>query len=147
MNISFSLQLGKAVKNIKDQKEKIVRGTLLDLSARIIRSTPVGDPKWWAPESLPPPPGYVGGALRGAWNASFNTPDFSTSSRRIAPKGESTINRVRGVVNGYQAGQTFYLVNPLPYAYRVEYGSWSKQAPQGMVRLNIKKLQSIVDSQ
>jgi hypothetical protein len=143
---NFSVDLGKAIKGLKGTKDKIIKGTLVDLSRLIIKGTPVGDPSLWAPQSLPAPVGYVGGALRGAWNGSFNAPDLSSSSRRVASNGDSTINRVRTVVNGYQAGQTFYLTNPLPYAYRVEYG-WSKQAPQGMVRLNIMKLQNILDSQ
>ncbi|TSA15029.1 MAG: HK97 gp10 family phage protein [Comamonadaceae bacterium] len=36
----------------------------------------------------------------------------------------------------FRAGQTIYITNSLPYARKLEYG-WSKQAPQGMVRITI----------
>lgn len=40
----------------------------------------------------------------------------------------------------YDAGtKTGTVMNPQPYAYRIEYG-WSTQAPYGMVRVAIKEL-------
>ncbi len=34
----------------------------------------------------------------------------------------------------FQNNREATLSNPMPYAYRVEYGSWSTQAPEGMLR-------------
>ena len=39
----------------------------------------------------------------------------------------------------------FYLTNNLPYANKMEYGG-SAQAPQGMVRINIQRLKSSLES-
>lgn len=143
--MTFTVDLNRAIGNLKKNKDKIVRGTLLDLSRLIIKDTPVGNPELWAQSSLPAPAGYVGGSLRAGWNASFGSPDLSKSGK-VDKNGAATISKVSNKIGSYVAGSTFYLANPLPYAYRVEYG-WSKQAPQGMVRLNINKLQTILDSQ
>ena len=34
--------------------------------------------------------------------------------------------------------------NETPYAYRVEYGSWSTQAPQGMMRISVMEFPQIL---
>ena len=39
-------------------------------------------------------------------------------------------------------GQTIYITNSLPYAYRLEYQSWSKQAPAGMTRITVAGINS-----
>lgn len=62
-----------------------------------------------------PTPGYTPGTLRASWTHSYN---------KTAKEG------------------TIY--NPMPYAYRVEYG-WSKQAPNGMVRIAIKEFEPILN--
>ena len=36
-----------------------------------------------------------------------------------------------------RAGQTIFITNSLPYAYRLEYDGWSRQAPAGMVRVTV----------
>jgi len=47
------------------------------------------------------------------------------------------------------AGMVTYLSNNLPYAYGLEFGTnsygYSKQAPEGMVRINVARWQQIVD--
>lgn len=138
--MSFSLDLSRAIKNIKEDAEKKVSGTLFSLSSRIIKSTPVGNPALW---QNPPPPGYVGGSLRGAWQASIGSPDLSKNNR-VDSNGGPTISEVSQVTSAFKIGQSFYLTNPLPYAYRVEYG-WSTQAPAGMVRTNVMKAQAVLD--
>lgn len=141
--MGFSLDLSNAVKNIKKDKERVIRGSLFSISSMIIKSTPVGNPSLWAPESLPAPAGYTGGSLRGAWNASVSTPDRNKSGQ-IDKNGASTAANAAKTINSFNVGQKFYLTNPLPYAQRVEFG-WSQQAPQGMVRLAVKQAQKEVD--
>lgn len=141
--MSFSLDLSKAIKGVKKDRDKIVRGTLISLSNNVIRRTPVGKPSEWKSK---PPKGYIGGSLRGAWNASIGSPDFSINTRRKAKTGTAAVGRVSKVVNSLDigSGQTFYLTNPLPYAGRVERG-WSGQAPQGMVRVSLVEAQTVLD--
>jgi hypothetical protein len=37
-----------------------------------------------------------------------------------------------------------YMTNSLPYAEKIEYEGYSRQAPQGMLRANVAKWQRIV---
>lgn len=127
--MSFTLELSQAIQNIEEHTEKVVRGTIGGVAAKIIKATPVGDPKTW---KSPPPSGYRAGTLRGAWNASVGTID-TTITNKTDESGSSTVNEAFVVANKVEMGQTYYLTNPQPYAYRVEYG-WSQQAPGGMVR-------------
>ena len=139
--MSFSLDLSKAVQNIKADKERVIRGSLFSVSNMIIKSTPVGNPALW---SSKPPSGYIGGSLRGAWNASVGLPNRNIS-KKVDSNGAKTVSDVSRVLSDYfSSGQTFYLTNPLPYAQRVEFG-WSKQAPAGMVRIAVNQAQREVD--
>lgn len=143
--MSFSLDLNKAVKNIREETDRVISGTLAQLSVNIIKDTPVGNPSLWAPQSLPAPEGYVGGSLRGAWNASFGSPDRAKTNRiENNDGGGSTAADAASIASSYKAGQAFYLTNPLPYSRRVELG-WSTQAPEGMLRLNVMRAQQVLD--
>jgi len=143
--MSFSLDLSRAVENIKENRDKIARGTLISVSNTIIKRTPVGNPSLWAESSLPAPKGYVGGSLRGSWQASIGTPSLS-NIRRIDATGSAPSADAVAAAGSLVAGQTFYLTNNLPYANRVEFG-WSKQAPKGMVRRTVVEAQQILDRQ
>lgn len=144
--MSFSIDLSKAIEGVKESRDKIIRGTLVSLSNNIIRRTPVGNPSLWAESSLPAPKGYVGGSLRGAWQASIGAPDFAITGRKQTSGTGATLGDVLAKTNALESGQTFYLTNPLPYARRVEFG-WSKQAPQGMLRVSVAEAQKVLDSQ
>ena len=141
--MSFTLDLNNAIRNIKENRDEIVRGTLISLSSLIIKNTPVGNPSLWAPQSLPAPKGYAGGSLRGAWQASIGAPSF-TKTGRIDKSGSDTVRKSTGIASTLEVGQTYYLTNPLPYARRVEFG-WSKQAPTGMLRNAIMLAQRELD--
>ena len=69
-NFDFS-RLRDIERLVGDRMDKVVRGTLLDLSRRIVLRTPVGNPSLW---QGPPPPGYTGGQARGNWQASISSP-------------------------------------------------------------------------
>lgn len=145
--MSFSLDLSKAIKNISGDVVRVMRGTLTQLSVNIIKSTPIGNPALWAPQSLPAPEGYVGGTLRGGWNASFGSPDRSMSPGRIETNdsgGQTAVNAAK-VASTYDLGETFYLTNPYPHARPVEFG-WSSQRPMGMLRVNLMQAQRVMDS-
>lgn len=139
--MSFKLNLAKATENIKQDAERVVRGTIFSVASKIVRRTPVGNPQLW---KNPPPKGYVGGSLRGGWNASLNSPDYSETGR-IDSNGGQVIADISAAVAGVDIGDTFYLTNPLPYATRVEFG-WSQQAPAGMVRVSVNEAQTVVDN-
>jgi len=145
--MTFTVDFNKAIKNVKGFNRDVVRGSFLDMSGRIIKDTPVGNPSLWIVFdkskaryvdflSVRDAGGYVGGSLRGNWNASIRTPDRSRDSQPDK-SGNETIARMGAAVASYQSGQTLYLTNTLPYADKVEFGH-STQAPHGMVRKNIR---------
>lgn len=116
--------------------EKIVRGTLLKLSERIIKRSPVGNPSTWKK----PRKGYVGGRFRNNWQASVNSMNL-TANESPDSDGSASMIKAKRVTDSLEMGSTFYLSNNLPYAQRLEYG-WSKQAPSGMLRLSVAELQA-----
>jgi hypothetical protein len=122
--MSFSKDLDKITLNLSGYAENMVRATLFNLSYRIIKESPVDT-----------------GRFRGNWQASVNTPKV-TQLKRKDRTGTSTITAVNNVLEKFSMGQTFYLTNNLPYARRLEYGSHSKQAPNGFLRINVMRVQS-----
>jgi hypothetical protein len=124
--MSFSKDLDKVTMNLKGYAEEMVRGTLFNLSASIIKASPVDT-----------------GRFRGNWQSSINAPKGNKLERKDKSKdGNNTALLVRDVVDSLNMGQTFYLTNNLPYARRLEYGSHSKQAPNGFLRINVMRVQS-----
>jgi hypothetical protein len=122
--------------------DQVVRGTLLDLSRRIVLRTPVGNPSLWASA---PPAGYTGGQAKGNWQASIGSPETGTTST-IDKSGAATIASINGKVQN-APGNVWYLTNNLPYvSTALEYGS-STQAPTGMVRISLRELDQSIDDQ
>jgi hypothetical protein len=114
--------LTEALLEFGEVPEKVVRGTLLGLTNRIVKRSPVDT-----------------GRFRNNWQASTGTP--ATGRVQGTDKtGNKAVDAARTQVNKLEMGQDFYLSNNLPYAHRLEFG-WSKQAPSGMLRLSIAELQ------
>ncbi len=119
--------------------ERVFRGACFELFARIIYSTPVGKPELW---SRPAPPGYVPGHLRGSWGISVG--GGSTSRNAIDVDGSATTSQGLQDLAKYKAGLKVKISNNVVYGPRIEFTGWSKQAPQGMVRINVADWSSIV---
>lgn len=117
----FRLKVGRA-------HDDMIRGIELSLFSGVIMDSPVDT-----------------GRFRGNWQASIGTPKSGTLDT-IDPTGQATSAAAQRFVATLKGGRLTWLANNLPYAERLEYG-WSKQAPQGMVRKNVARLQRIVDEQ
>jgi hypothetical protein len=87
--------------------------------------------------------GYVGGRFRGAWTVSIGAPAQSPKDR-TDPSGALAKQAGVQALDGFEAGPTIYITNTLPYAHRLEYGSWSKQAPAGFVRVTVTEVNEIM---
>jgi hypothetical protein len=125
--MSFAKDLDKATLNLKGYTEITVRAILLDLTRLIIKASPVDT-----------------GRFRGNWQASFGSPKGGKLQRKDKSKdGANTADLADKVIANIEMGQTFYLTNNLPYARRLEYG-YSKQAPNGMLRINLMAVQSML---
>ena len=109
-----------AFANLQLFGEKIVRGTLLGMTSKIITRSPVDT-----------------GRFRNNWIPSFGAPADGTVSNA---SGNPASNAAQAI-NQWQVGQTFYLTNNLPYSVRLEYGH-SDQAPQGMLRLTLSEYET-----
>lgn len=139
----FAADFAKMLKVAGDKAELVVKKSALQVLDAIEQKSPVGDPDTWA---SPAPPGYTGGQFRANWNLSISSMDTSTTTDKD-PSGEAAIKRAQGRIEGYQLGDKVFITNSLPYAYRLEYEGWSRQAPQGMVRITALEFEQYVAEQ
>lgn len=131
----FQADLKKFAKQIGVNVDIVTRKVALDIHNGVTLKNPV------APDS---------GRSRASWQIQRDTP-----STRVMPEGYSG-----GAVGGLrdaQANQSniqprpnapygvIWVSNALPYVERLEYG-WSKQAPQGMVRITLAEVAADVRS-
>jgi len=151
----------------------LIRAVGIKTFNAVIRDTPVGDPDLWKGSTKDAkgrgkgPEGYVGGRLRGNWRCSLAMPDTTTFT---APKGgnkngkkktakqarveyknfpdaNTVLSSVNEVCQSATRKNVLWLANSLPYAHRVEYEGWSRQAPEGMVRRNVARIQKIISGE
>lgn len=111
-----------------DKLDQVVRGTLLDLSRRVIFRTAVDT-----------------GRARGNWQVSYGSPEPGVVQRED-PSGQTTIADVAQQTE-LAGGNVWYLTNNLPYIQRLEFEGWSDQSPQGMVRISLSELDRSIDAQ
>lgn len=109
----------------KRDLEEAMRKSAEELTVRVIRSSPVDT-----------------GAFRASWTAGIN----SVRLRTVDTASRDSIDKAIGVINRMRIGDTLYIANGKPYAQRLEYESWSPQAPNGMLRVNIADWQQILES-
>lgn len=119
---TFSLDMTKFLEKTKTNVEAKVRAICLDLYSGISYETPVDT-----------------GRARANWFTSIGRPDNSTTTD-TDPSGSKGIARAQADIK-MAPGNVFYISNNLPYIYRLEFEGWSKQAPKGMVRITIDRIQ------
>lgn len=105
--------------------EKVVRGSFISLTSRIIQRSPVDT-----------------GRFRGNWQFTTGSP----AKRQLKRTDRSGGKRQAALAKKVEAatmGKTFYITNNLPYGERLEYG-WSNQAPQGMVRVTLSEFDAFL---
>ena len=135
---TFALDVSRFVSKAKVAPTQVVRKVSLDMLAKVVLRTPVGNPDNW---QRPAPPGYVGGRLRANWNTSIGNADLSTSTQTA----NTAVRRGESRLRAYDGTQDIYLLNSLPYVRRIEYEGWSSQAKAGMVRITVAEFQTFVD--
>lgn len=85
--------------------------------------------------------GYVGGRFRANWVAGINAPNKTTTESTNAQDSWGEVEKLKTV----QLGGVLYFTNSLPYSRKLEYGH-SKQAPAGVVRLNVQRFQQDIQA-
>jgi hypothetical protein len=68
-----------------------------------------------------------------------------TNEEALKIKKTKYIDRVSPELEQMNLGDTFFMANETPYINYLEYGGISRQAPNGMVRINVAKWRQIVD--
>lgn len=129
----FTLDLTRFVKKYKANINVVVQKVTLDAFNHVIMRTPVDT-----------------GVARGAWQVSWN--QISTGNVEIfdnkSPVNQKGLGKSIAKDNASwevlktSIGGTVYLLNNMPYIRRLEYDSWSDQAPAGMVRVTITEFQN-----
>lgn len=109
-----------------DKVDKVRRASVLELFKLVIMATPVDT-----------------GRLRGNWQTTINSPAGSEISRDD-PSGAAAL--AEAMANLGSLADVVWFTNNLPYAERIEYEGWSRQAPEGMVRRHLAQWQRIVSA-
>jgi hypothetical protein len=122
--MSFSGDIRSFTTKTTQAHGKIARVATLELFNGVIRATPVDT-----------------GRARGNWQTSVGAP----VNGEIAREGDAAALAEVEAKTPQGAGQITYLSNNLPYIDELENGS-SKQAPEGMVRKNMDRVQRMVET-
>ena len=138
---AFALQIAAWVEKTKGDIDTVTRYALTEVDRRLVNRSPVGDALYW---KNPAPKGYTGGRFRANWQMSIGAPASGVVDA-VDKDGSATMAAHASVVAVARAGQTFYLMNNLPYAVPIERG-WSRQAPVGVVALTVVEWNNIVDA-
>lgn len=109
---------------------ELCKSVKIELFSGVVSDTRVGNPSAW---KSPPPPGYVGGRLRGNWQTQ-ETIKPSGQIDRIDPTGSAVQAEIEATAS---ADGVTYFVNNLPYAK-----VWEEE--DAMVARNVARVYQIV---
>ena len=139
--MTFATDIAKFLTKTDRRVNSVVKKIVIDLGTKIILRTPVGNPSMWQdPDGAPV--GYAGGQARANWQyGNGNMPSGTLDT--IDKAGSSTVNKIISGVQASRAASVHWVTNNLPYINRLENG-WSRQAPQGMVRLSVMEFKQVV---
>lgn len=124
----FTLDIQAFVAKAKKNPETVMRSVSLKLFSAIIKASPVDT-----------------GRFRGNWQTTGVTPATGLIAG-VDPTGNKAVNSAATFITNAPGWDTFTLTNNLPYAERLEYG-WSKQAPTGIVRVNVVRFQQLINEE
>lgn len=124
--MGFAENLNKLCERAGQKAELVVRKAALELQSQMIERSPVDT-----------------GRFKGNWQVGIGTLNAATDSPEDKG-GQGAMGRATVALEGWKPGETIYLSNSLPYARRLEYEGWSKQAPGGMVRLAVQNYSQAV---
>lgn len=122
---TFTMDITAFINKAGASADQVVRKVCLDLLSDIVVNTPVDT-----------------GRARANWLASISSPNTATvqySGDAQSASGKSIGDAQAAIAQA--PGNVFWISNNLPYIYRLEFEGWSKQAPNGMVRLAIDRAQ------
>lgn len=127
MTLGFADTVDQAVADYWERCARFAFFLIFEAGSRLIRRSPVGMPEAWKKK---PPANYVPGKFASNWNLGIGHADTTVTNA-------TSIRTVNGMERfpADPFGKRFVLSNSSPQALRLELDHWSKQAPEGMVRL------------
>tara|TARA_R110000772_G_scaffold195029_1_gene305738 strand:- start:236 stop:649 length:414 start_codon:yes stop_codon:yes gene_type:complete len=120
----FTLELKNFGKVTREQATTIFQKIALELDSAVVFGTPVDE-----------------GRARGNWYPSLNAPSNEVDLNSTDKSGSKAVAAINALVSTVKIGDTFWLTNNLPYILPLENGH-SKQAPEGMVDINLNRIQA-----
>lgn len=125
--MSFEEDLEKFKNKTLDKYVKLKRLSAFDLFSAIVLQTPVDK-----------------GVLRNNWFATIGDTDSGETTERGAPVGTATLNRIESALKDTNLTEDILLFNNIPYGIPIEFDGTSGKAPEGMVRVNTIRWDTIV---
>ena len=123
--MGFAEDLKKICDRAGDKAELVVRRAALDIGGQLVDRSPVDT-----------------GRFKNNWQTGIGGMDKNISAAADLG-GAGALARLTAKVAAWKPGQSIFISNSLPYAYRLETG-WSKQAPSGIVRLTVQNFEQAV---
>ena len=126
--MSFTLDIKNFVEKAKKNPETVARQASFKLFSAVIKASPVDTGRFrmnWQTAGAVAPSGVIDGTDEG---------------------GAAAIGDAASYIFAASDWNEFTLTNNLPYAERLEYG-WSNQAPQGMVRVNVARFNTLLEEE
>lgn len=124
-----SLNLGDQIRDfakvVNRRIDYVHRNLAMHLFTAIVYDTPVDS-----------------GLARGSWWASKNAPVMG-GAQREDKSGAEVVREIESVCMSANVGETLWLMNNVEYIVELEYG-WSSKSPEGMVRINVARIQQYV---
>lgn len=122
---SFELDIAKWCEKAGGNIDLVIRKISLDVFKRVVMKTAVDS-----------------GRARGSWQCAIGSIP-SGQVNHLDKSGAATISRIAATVSSAKAGDVVYLMSSLSYIRPLEYG-WSKQSPNGMVRITLAEFPQVV---
>jgi hypothetical protein len=131
---SFGADLARFARKSEATVDETFRSIYIELFTSVISDTPVDQ-----------------GRARGSWQITIGEPAIGQSRHldKTGPVGSPSAKNsgaaVAAVLNTQaELGDVVWLTSNLPYIEPLEYGHSQRQAPKGMVRKNMARIQQIV---
>lgn len=124
--MAFSDDLERYIAETTEKLTKVKRMSAFDLFSSIVIQTPV-----------------LEGVLRNNWYANLGSGSTATTTASSSSAATVT-SRIQQELTGTDLVKDIYFTNNLPYAYRIEFDGHSAKAPDGMVRINCLRWDTIV---
>jgi len=124
----FTLDIKNFVEKAKKNPETVARQVSFKLFSAVIKASPVDTGRFrmnWQTAGAVAPSGVIDETDKG---------------------GAAAIGDAASYIFAASDWNEFTLTNNLPYAERLEYG-WSNQAPQGFVRVNVARFNTLLEEE